>query len=174
MFTPLPQSSEVFERAGWPAIEAWYHELLTTPLTRETLGPWMAQWSRLSALVDETMTWLSLAVHRDTADEECARRKERFIDEVFTSSSMLSRPLALSRSGATICGTPSLPCGNITMPSPWGRQRQCQSFTPLPVQPSPSTKNCSRRSFNWSCGQARTWKCAWNDDHGSPGFIPCL
>ncbi|MGH2479703.1 MAG: M3 family oligoendopeptidase, partial [Ktedonobacteraceae bacterium] len=60
MFTPLPQTSEAFERLSWAEIEPWYRELLESPLAPETLQLWMARWSDLSALVDETMKRLEI------------------------------------------------------------------------------------------------------------------
>jgi oligoendopeptidase F len=84
MFTSLPQTSEAFEQFRWSEIESWYRELTEITLTQETLLPWMAQWSQLCALVDETINRHGLATTQDTADEERARRKQRFIDEIYT------------------------------------------------------------------------------------------
>ncbi|MGI9057085.1 MAG: M3 family oligoendopeptidase [Ktedonobacteraceae bacterium] len=84
MFTPLPQTSEAFEQFDWSEIESWYRELTASNLTLEILPLWMAQWSQLSALVDETRCRHELAIMQDTADEERVRRKQRFIDEIFT------------------------------------------------------------------------------------------
>lgn len=84
MLKPLPQSSEAFEALHWAEIEPWYRELAETTLTSDTLEPWLRQWSRLSALVDETNTRLEVAITRDIADETLSRRRQRFLDEIFT------------------------------------------------------------------------------------------
>jgi oligoendopeptidase F len=84
MYSPLPQSSEDFERLSWAEIEPWYQELSTTALSQETLLPWLTQWSHLSALVDEAMTRQDIACTRNTADQERAQRKQRFLDDIFT------------------------------------------------------------------------------------------
>src|SRR5260370_25204583 len=91
MFTPLPQTSEAFERLSWAEIEPWYRELLESPLTPEMLQLWMARWSNLSALVDETMKRLEIECTRDTADEERPRRKQRFMEEVYTPQQALDQ-----------------------------------------------------------------------------------
>ena len=91
MFTPLPQTSEAFERLSWAEIEPWYRELLESPLTPEMLQLWMARWSNLSALVDETMKRLEIECTRDTADEERPRRKQRFMEEVYTPQQVLDQ-----------------------------------------------------------------------------------
>lgn len=84
MYSPLPQSSEAFEALQWAEIEPWYRELVEATLAPDTLEPWLRQWSQLSALVDETNTWLEIATTRNTADETLSRRRERFLDEIFT------------------------------------------------------------------------------------------
>lgn len=84
MFTPLPQTSEAFELLSWAEIMPWYRELAETTLAPDTLEPWLRQWSQLSALVDETSTRLEIDTTRNTADETVSRRRERFLDEIFT------------------------------------------------------------------------------------------
>jgi oligoendopeptidase F len=84
MYTALPQTSEAFEALSWAEIEAWYIELTATELSRETLRPWLLQWSRLSELVDETLRWLEIICTQNTADQERARRRQRFLNNVYT------------------------------------------------------------------------------------------
>src|SRR5690348_6547244 len=83
MYTPLPQTSEAFASLSWPEIEPWYRELQETALSQETLQPWLAQWSRLSEVVDEVMAAKEIACMRDTADQEAERRQQRFLDEIY-------------------------------------------------------------------------------------------
>lgn len=83
MYTPLPTSSDAFAQATWDDIEPWYQELAATSLAPETVQPWLAQWSRLSALMDEAMTWLDIACTQDTTDDERTRRKQRFADTIY-------------------------------------------------------------------------------------------
>ncbi|HZR43742.1 MAG TPA: M3 family oligoendopeptidase [Ktedonobacteraceae bacterium] len=84
MYSPLPQSSEAFEALQWIEIEPWYRELVETKLAPDTLELWLRQWSQLSALVDETNTWLEISTTRNTADETLSQRRKRFLDEIFT------------------------------------------------------------------------------------------
>src|SRR5581483_11370324 len=84
MYTALPQTSEAFEVLSWVEIEPWYVELTSTTLSQETVQPWLLQWSHLSELVDETMRWLEIICTQNTADEERARRRQRFLDDVYT------------------------------------------------------------------------------------------
>ncbi|MBO0780375.1 MAG: peptidase M3, partial [Ktedonobacteraceae bacterium] len=84
MYTVLPQTSEAFEALSWAEIEPWYTELTATTLSEETLQPWMLQWSHLSELVDETLRWLEIICTQKTDDQERARRRQRFLDEIYT------------------------------------------------------------------------------------------
>lgn len=93
MFTPLPQASEMFEQLDWSKIEPWYRELTAISLTQETLAAWMAQWSWLSALLDETMWRHEIATTANTADEERAQRKARFLEEVFLPAQALDQQI---------------------------------------------------------------------------------
>ncbi len=82
MFTPLPKTSEAFAALSWAEIEPWYRELLDSPLDQENLPSWLAQWSDVSALVDETVMLLDITCTQNTADEARTQRKRRFMDEV--------------------------------------------------------------------------------------------
>lgn len=84
MFISLPRTSEAFEMLSWAEIEPWYRQLAETTLAPDTLEPWLRQWSQLSALVDETNTRLEIATTRNTANEPSSRRRQRFLDEIFT------------------------------------------------------------------------------------------
>src|SRR5258706_8913903 len=53
----------------------------------------MAQWSRLSALLDETMWRHEIATTANTADEERAQRKARFLEEVFLPAQALDQQI---------------------------------------------------------------------------------
>src|SRR6266702_7106981 len=84
MYSLLPQSSEAFEQLQWTEIEVWYRELAATTLSPENVGLWLRQWSQLSALIDETNTWLEIATTRNTADEAISQRRQHFLDDIFT------------------------------------------------------------------------------------------
>src|SRR6266566_2303111 len=82
MYTPLPPSSDAFEHFTWSAIEPWYRELTATALAPETLLPWLTQWSRLSELVEETMTRLEIAWSQNTAEPQRAQHQQQFMETI--------------------------------------------------------------------------------------------
>jgi oligoendopeptidase F len=83
MNMPLPLSSEAFEQVSWPEMKPWYDALTATTLTPESVPFWLAQWSRLSELVDETVARLEIACTQNTADREAVQRKQRFLHDIF-------------------------------------------------------------------------------------------
>lgn len=82
MYSVLPPTSEALARLTWSAIEPWYQELLDADLSHSTLHSWLAQWSRLSELVEEVRVKQEIACTQNTADQERAERKQRFLDEI--------------------------------------------------------------------------------------------
>jgi oligoendopeptidase F len=82
MYVTLPATSEAFSRLSWAEIEPWYQELTAVRLAPDTLQPWLAQWSDLSALVDETLIKFEIATTQNTEDTEVAERKLRFMEDV--------------------------------------------------------------------------------------------
>lgn len=83
MYSVLPVTSEALAQLNWSAIEPWYRELVVADLSQSTLHSWLAQWSRLSELVEEVLVKQEIACTQNTADQERADRKQRFRDEVY-------------------------------------------------------------------------------------------
>jgi oligoendopeptidase F len=83
MYSVLPSTSESLARLNWSEIEPWYRELIVAELSQNTLLSWLAQWSRLSELVEETLVKQEIACTQNTADQERADRKQHFLDEIY-------------------------------------------------------------------------------------------
>jgi oligoendopeptidase F len=83
MYSVLPSTSEALARLNWSEIEPWYQELIIAELSQHTLHAWLAQWSRLSELVEEVLVKQEIACTQNTADQERADRKQRFLDEIY-------------------------------------------------------------------------------------------
>lgn len=82
MFAALPTSAAEFMDWSWAQIQPYYVALNSRSLTPETIGTWLADWSRLSELVDETRERLYVATTRNTADEAIQKRYEQFLDVI--------------------------------------------------------------------------------------------
>ena len=66
------------EQLSWEETEPRYLELAATPLSRETLPAWLAEWSRLSDVLEETQMRLWIECMRDTTSPERAGQRHRF------------------------------------------------------------------------------------------------
>jgi hypothetical protein len=63
------------EQLSWEETEPRYLELAATPLSRDTLPAWLAEWSRLSDLLEETQMRLWIECVRDTTSPERAEQR---------------------------------------------------------------------------------------------------
>lgn len=82
MFDTLPTDARSTAAWSWAEYEPFAADLLARPLSPETAGDWVRDWSALASLVSETRARLSLAYNQDTADSEAEARFFRFIEEV--------------------------------------------------------------------------------------------
>lgn len=82
MFDTLPASALEFSRWTWDQIAPYYADLRARPLTAATVDAWLADWSRLGALLDETNVRFVIATTVNTADEDSERRYKSFLDDI--------------------------------------------------------------------------------------------
>lgn len=82
MDIPLPETSESFAQLSWAHVKSWYDALTAIHLSPESVQLWLAQWSRLNELVDETLARLEIACTQDTTNQQARERKERFLNEI--------------------------------------------------------------------------------------------
>ncbi|HEY7091532.1 MAG TPA: M3 family oligoendopeptidase [Ktedonobacterales bacterium] len=81
-FATLPATSAEFRDWPWERIAPYYDELLARPLTQETLAAWLADWTAISALLDEVNNSYTIATTVNTADEEAERGYMRYLDTI--------------------------------------------------------------------------------------------
>jgi oligoendopeptidase F len=77
----LPRSADEF--TSWAQAEPLIQDLLARKLTPATLDAWLADWTRLARLVQETYQRLYVATTVDTEDQESERRYYAFLEEIF-------------------------------------------------------------------------------------------
>lgn len=82
MFETLPTSAETFSAWTWEQIAPYYDDLVARPLTAATVAAWLADWSALSALLDEVNTRYTIANTINTADTESQRRYTAYLDTI--------------------------------------------------------------------------------------------
>jgi oligoendopeptidase F len=87
----LPQSADTF--TSWAQAEPFVQNLLARPLDPSTLETWLADWTRLGRLVQETHQRLYVATTVDTDDQEAERRYYAFLEEIFPASQAAEQQL---------------------------------------------------------------------------------
>src|SRR5215469_11001547 len=79
---PLPTTAESFGRWPWTQIAPYYDDLLARPLTPSSVDEWLANWTDIAALVDETSTRFTIQTTCNTADTQAQREYTTFLDDV--------------------------------------------------------------------------------------------
>ena len=83
MFKTIPNTTHEFISWSWEQIEPYFQDLLNRPLNSTNVARWLADWTRLADLLEETFSRLSVATTLDTNDEEAERRYKKFLDEIY-------------------------------------------------------------------------------------------
>jgi oligoendopeptidase F len=89
----VTQSSTSNQIHSWSQVAPHFQDLAARSLDKSNVAGWLADWSRLSALLDETYNRLYVAVTCDTGDREAERRYQAFLDEVFPRAQAASQVL---------------------------------------------------------------------------------
>ena len=79
----LPDSPSAFAEAQLSDILPWYEALAAVPLDADSVGPWLAAWSRLEELVTEAAAMAMIAYTGDTRDPAREAAHLRFSAEIF-------------------------------------------------------------------------------------------
>ena len=80
----MPETTHEFSTWTWPQIEPIMRGLAARTLTAENLKKWLADWSHLLSLLEETRAYLQVATSVDTSDAEAEARFDAFQEEIYT------------------------------------------------------------------------------------------
>lgn len=83
MSRKLPIKAVEFMDWPWAQIEPYFHDLAACPLNSEDITDWLADWTHLSLLLQESYQRLYVATTVNTADEEASRRFHAFLDDIY-------------------------------------------------------------------------------------------
>jgi len=81
MFDALPATALAFMAWRWPQIEPYFVDLERRALNDQTVGAWLADWSRVAELIEESYWRLYVATSANTNDEETQGLFSVFLDE---------------------------------------------------------------------------------------------
>ncbi|MAS37175.1 MAG: M3 family oligoendopeptidase [Anaerolineaceae bacterium] len=93
MFEALPKSFEAAKDWSWEQFKPYFDDLLQRDLTADTSDQWLADWSRLSELLDEVETRLVVATTQDTTDEAAEQAYNHFLDHIRPAQSSADQQL---------------------------------------------------------------------------------
>ena len=79
----LPTTVFEFMDWSWSKIEPFFTDLATRPLNADKITAWLADWSHLSLLLQETYQRLYVATTVNTEDEEASTRFHAFLDDIY-------------------------------------------------------------------------------------------
>jgi oligoendopeptidase F len=79
----LPTTVFEFMDWTWPQIEPHFNDLAARPLNGDKVTAWLADWSHLSLLLQETYQRLYVATTVNTEDEDAAGCFHAFLDDIY-------------------------------------------------------------------------------------------
>ncbi len=82
----LPSSASELSEWSWASFSPYYSELQHRTLSDDTVSDFLAQWSRVSELVEELHERLYVAKTVDTADAIAEAQYTRYLDEIYPAS----------------------------------------------------------------------------------------
>src|SRR5215510_6619106 len=82
MFDNLPKSALDVMDWSWADYEPYYDALAERPFNAETVGAWLADWTRVGDLFGEVYSRLHVARTRNTTDQDISARFERLLDDL--------------------------------------------------------------------------------------------
>jgi oligoendopeptidase F len=82
MLEKLPTTALEFMTWSWERLQPFFDALGARPLSAATLPAWLADWSQLQRLVNESFQRLYVATTVDTSDQHAEQRYKDFLDHI--------------------------------------------------------------------------------------------
>ncbi len=83
MFSSIASDPKQIMGWGWSEFEPRYKDLIQRPLTRESIGRFLEDWSQVRDHYTELESRLSVAVSVDTSDEEAEKRYKEYFEQIY-------------------------------------------------------------------------------------------
>ncbi len=83
MFDLLPQDATELTDWSWAEFEPYYSDLTDRILNAGSVNGFLANWTRISELVDEAFSRLHVATTINTVDKEAEKKYHDFLDQVY-------------------------------------------------------------------------------------------
>lgn len=89
----LPNTLQEFSGWSWTKIEPFFRELEARAISAQNVNTWLADWTQLNDLLDETHTRLYVATSVDTTDKAAEERLHKFLDDIEPKAQAASQKL---------------------------------------------------------------------------------
>lgn len=89
----LPNTLQEFSGWSWTQIEPFFKELEARAISAQNVNAWLADWTQLNDLLDETHTRLYVATSIDTTDRAAEERLHKFLDDIEPKAQAASQKL---------------------------------------------------------------------------------
>jgi len=86
LFSSFPSNFHDFKDWSWSRVEPYYQDRENRPLNAGNVSSWLADWSQVRAMIEETYWRFYVATTMDTADPQAARRYAGFVDGIYQST----------------------------------------------------------------------------------------
>ena len=83
MFDLLPQDATELTDWSWAEFEPYYSDLTDRIMDADSVNGFLADWTRISELVDEAFSRLHVATTINTIDKEAEKKYHHFLDRVY-------------------------------------------------------------------------------------------
>lgn len=83
LIRPLPHDARAIFDWDWERIAPYYTRLQNVALNAHNIDAWLADWTQLSALLDEAYQRLNVATTQYTADKEIEAQYVRFSEQIY-------------------------------------------------------------------------------------------
>lgn len=102
MLANLPATAREFANLGWDDIKPYFDELIARPLTDDNAAAWLADWTRLHNLIDETFQRMQVATTLDTTDTAAEEKLIAYMENVYPHTQTAEQALKEKFLGAEI------------------------------------------------------------------------
>lgn len=86
MFQNLPNSSDEFLALSWEEVQPFFESLVKQTIDSGNVSEWLAEWTRLHDLFEESFNRLRVKTTQDTSDEQATERFIAYQDTIFSPS----------------------------------------------------------------------------------------
>lgn len=91
----IPESINDIDPSDWASFAPFFEAIEKRPLTNENVTQWLADWSKLARLFEESFSWAYIQKSRDTTDEKAEETFLKMINDVMPQATVADQALKM-------------------------------------------------------------------------------